>query len=457
MKKSIFQNTIYIDKNRKICYDVQYQHTKGDFTMPQNIIKTWVDKEKGISLTFTLNEKGLYIPSSNNETINNWLLNETKKKGEVVPVKKQQIIHVVNAAKERLAHPEKQAEKQSAQENRAAKLWQENPINALQEHFQSPANCIKDENGKIIVPTYQTVNVMQGNGSQVVTVALTLPTGETIYTSAGSAKDAKRLAAMEYGRDVLNVFGTPEKKAQNITPASSSTKTSAPRGYYQLGDVFSVDAEGNSYKLPKTEYQIFLGPDLWLGRVGKKFTMYRHTTPIASFEWGKSNIYGGGTFNEEKFRNALGKEINEEEFYSIMDSELEKQDTNASYALYRGKPGTSLEQARRCAFLRPATSEEFYETVEGYLEYYRLDDKIKEAEKRTHGAHGGNYDMLMGKVWDLESEQNDIDNQILDNNKLFAKVSGKEKQQETPSNETQSSNNALAFALQQALKNSGRK
>ncbi len=425
--------------------------------MSQPVIKTWVDKEKEISLIFTLNEKGLYLPSSNNDIINNWLLNETKKPGQIVPVKKEQIPHVVNAAKDRLAHPEKYVAKQSAQENRTAKLWQENPINALQEHFQSPANCIKDEKGQIILPTYQTVNVMQGNGSQVVTVALTLPNGETIFTSAGSAKDAKRLAALEYGRDVLNVFGTTEKKAQNIAPAPSSTKTSAPRGYYQLGDVFSVDAEGNSYKLPKTEYQIFLGPDLWLGRVEKKFTMFRHTTPLASFEWGKSNIYGGGTFNEEKFRNAQGKEIYKEEFLAITDAEIAKQDQDASYALYRGKPGTSMEQARRCAFLRPATTEEFYETVEGYLEHYRLDDKIKEAEKRTHGAHGGNYDMLMGKVWDLESEQNDIDNQILDNNKLFARTSVKEKQQETPSNEPKSNNNALAFALQQALKNSGRK
>ena len=185
--------------------------------------------------------------------------------------------------------------------------------------------------------------------------------------------------------------------------------------------------------------------------------MFRHTTPLASFEWGKSNIYGGGTFNEEKFRNAQGKEIYKEEFLAITDAEIAKQDQDASYALYRGKPGTSMEQARRCAFLRPATTEEFYETVEGYLEHYRLDDKIKEAEKRTHGAHGGNYDMLMGKVWDLESEQNDIDNQILDNNKLFARISVKEKQQETPSNEPKSNNNALAFALQQALKNNGRK
>lgn len=409
--------------------------------MADKVIKVWVDKEKNISLFFTPNEKGLYVPSSNNDVLTNWLLNETSKPGKIVPVKRAAIVHVVNAAKDRLNNPEKVKEKQTQQQNRNDKLWDDNPIAALQEYFQNSAHRVLGADGQPIVPKYQTVDVMQGRGEQTVTIALILPNGETKYASASSAQEAKRIAAMDYKREVIDGKSKDSSSKQNAT--SQETKTSAPCGYYQLGDVFSVDGKGRVHKLPKTEYQIFLGPDLWMGRVGKKFTVYSHEEPIASFEWGKSRIVGGGTFNEEKFYlyQPHHAEIEKIAFINVIMAEMATQDDKASYALYRGKPGTPLEEARRYSFMRPATVDEFIDTVDGFLEYYQLDDKIKEAEKRTYGTHGGNRDMLEGKVLDLEREQLDLDDKILDNKRLFIRPNKKEKF------------NPMAYALQEAMKN----
>lgn len=293
-------------------------------------------------------------------------------------------------------------------------LWDENPIAALQQYFQDKKHRIIGNDGQPVVPKYKTVNVSQSGGNQTITVALTLPTGETIYSSADTAQEAKRKAALKYAYEKLNLKGTKN------TPDVPS-KTSAPRGYYQLGDVFSVDGNGNAHKLPKTEGQLFLGPDIWMGRIGTKFTFYRHEEPLASFEWGKSKIYGGGTFNEEKFYDASGREIYKEQFFDIMTPLIENQDDRTKYALYRGKPGTPLEQARRYSYMRPATIEEFYDTINGYIEFYKLDNKIREAQKRTHRTHGGNYQMLEGKVLDLMDEQSDYVTQILVNKNLFYK------------------------------------
>jgi len=422
--------------------------------MSAKVIKRWVDKEKGISLFFTQNEKGLYMPSSNSDVITNWLLYETKKPGQITPVDEDNIFRVVNAAKDRLAHPEKYQKKQAERQESNSQLWKDNPVNALQEYFQSAEHRVLGGDGQPVLPKYKTVDVMQGNGQQTVTIVLMLPTGEEKYASAGSAQEAKRMAAIEYARDVLGVFGETKSKAYDAVvdeaPKSNTTKTKAPRGYYQLGEVFSVDGDGNAHRLPRTEYQLFLGPDVWMGRVGKKYTMFRHNEPLASFEWGKSLISGGGTFYEEKFRSAKGTEISREEFFDIMCPIIESQDQDVSYALYRGKPGTPLEEARRYSFLRPATVEEFCNSVDGFIEYYKLEEKIRAAEKRTRGTHGGNYEMLYGKVLDLEEEQSDIDGQILENKKLFCRKPRGEREDDRRSNPEY---NPMAAAMQKALGN----
>lgn len=98
--------------------------------------------------------------------------------------------------------------------------------------------------------------------------------------------------------------------------------------------------------------------------------------------------------------------------------------------------------------MRPATAEEFYESVDGFIEYYKLDEKIREAEKRTHRAHGGNYDMLSGKVLDLVDEQNEVDKQILENKKLFCKRPRGEREDDSRSNPEY---NPMAAAMQKAL------
>jgi len=418
--------------------------------MAREMITEWIDEKKGISLVFTLNDKGQYVPSSDNEVLSNWLLNETGKEGKIATYKEKQIGFVVKAAKERLKHPErfeaKQAMKQQHNAQIALKLWDENPIAALQEYYQSAEHRILGADKQPILPKYQTVDVTQGRGTQTITVALILPNGETKYASADTAQEAKRIAALKYARDELRLFG-----GKTEAEAKAPSKTKAPRGYYQLGEVFSVDGDGNAHKLPKTEWQLFLGPDVWMGRNGKKYTIYRHEEPLASFEWGKRAISGGGYFYEEIYRNALGKEIYPKEFYEIMEPIIAKQGKKATYALYRGKPGTPLEQARQYSYMRPATTEEFYNTVEGFIEYYKLDGEIKTAEKRTHGAHGGNYDMLYGKVLDLEDEQNEIDNQILENKKLFIKPKHKERAQERQPENTGNGNDILAMKLQQAF------
>ena len=414
--------------------------------MARDVITKWIDEKKGISLIFTLNENGKYVPSSDNEVLSNWLLNETGKAGKIATYKEDQIGFVVKAAKERLKHPErfqaKQAMKQQHAAQVATKLWETNPIAALQEYYQSPEHRILGDNKQPILPRYETIDVVQGRGSQTVTIALILPNGETRYASADNAQEAKRIAALKYARDDLRLFGAPKE-----TPA----KTTAKRGYYQLGEVFSVDGNGNAHKLPKTEWQLFLGPDVWMGRNGKKYTIYRHEEPLASFEWGKRAIAGGGHFFEEIYRNALGKEIYPQEFYEIMEPIIASQKDSISYALYRGKPKTPLEEARKYSDLRPATTEEFYNTVEGFIEYYKLDGEIRVAEKRTYGTHGGNYEMLSGKVLDLEMEQNEVDDQILINKKLFIKPKHKEWTDKRPPHNGSNGNDILAMKLQQAF------
>ena len=132
-----------------------------------------------------------------------------------------------------------------------------------------------------------------------------------------------------------------------------------------------------------------------------------------------------------------------------MNPIIEKeQNSDASYALYRGKPGTPLEQARRYSYMRPATIEEFYNTVDGFIEYYKLGEEIKEAEKKTYRAHGGNYDMLMSKVSDLEEQQSEEDARILENKTMFRKPTDKKRNNY---NSGTPGNNILAVRLREVM------
>ena len=98
--------------------------------------------------------------------------------------------------------------------------------------------------------------------------------------------------------------------------------------------------------------------------------------------------------------------------------------------------------------MRPATFEEFYESVDGFIEYYKLKDKIREAYKRTRGAHGDNYEMLYGKVLDLEEEQSGVDERILDNKRLFRR---KPRGERTDNRRSNPEFNPMAVALREAF------
>lgn len=441
----------------------------------KGVYEALIDEKKGISLTFTRNEKGQYVPSSKNDTLQNWLLNETGKQGKIEPVKEKAMIHVVRAAEQRLKYAKtfeaKAKAKQDAKKAVSEQLWRDDPASALQQYFQSPEHRILDEKNNPILPKYPTVRTVQGDGMQTVTIALILPDGTKRFASAKSGPEAKRIAATEYGRDVLHIFGTREQVARDMAQQSAqsrSVKTSLKRGYYQMGSVFSVDAEGVVHAFPKTQNQLFMGPDLWMGCIGSTSIICRHNEPVATFGWGKIPVagnlldaverarsaeefdrimaFGGGTIGENQFRDALGREISREDFLMIMKKEIEKQDKKASYALYRGKPGTPASEARRCSFLRPITIDEFVSTVDGFLEVCRLDDEIRKAEKKTHGTHGGNRDMLEGKVWDLEEEQRDAREGCLSNNDLFLKQERKEHP-----NSRLDENNVMTAAMLKAL------